>query len=121
MFENIDFAEGSASSALTVKTFESSVEASDNQYRKANRKGELKFTKLSSDNYQFWANGMKILLNVKGMWPLVTGIAMMSSLSRSNDCSKWLTNDAQAKTWIYTNLEDSQHNHIKGVFIANAM
>ena len=121
MSENIDFVEKSTSFVSMMKAFVSSTEGDDNQYRKANRKNELKLIKLNSDNYQSWANGMKILLNVKNMWPLITSIVEMPPSSKSNDCSKWLADDVQTKIWIYTNLKNTQHNHIKKSFTANSM
>lgn len=93
----------------------------DGQYRKANRKGEFKLTKLNSDNYQLWAYGMEILLSAKRMWPLVVGTARMPEPSRPIDRIEWLADDAQAQIWIYANLENGQHNHIEGLATSHAM
>ena len=93
----------------------------DHSYVKANRKGELKFTKLNFDNYQNWADGMKILLSVNMMWPLVNEITKQFGSLKSIDRMEWLADDVQAKAWIYTNLKNSQHNHIKEMTTANAM
>ena len=99
----------------------SSVASGDNQYIKANRKGEIKLTKLNSDNYEHWADGMKILFGAKMMWSLVNGIMKMPEAFRPRDQIEWLADDAQAKAWIYVNVEESQHIHIRGMATANAM
>ena len=99
----------------------SSVASGDNQYNKANRKGEIKLTKLNSDNYHSWADGMKILLNAQMMWSLVNGTTQMPSASRPRDQTEWMADDSQAKAWIYLNVEDNQHVHIRGMATANAM
>ena len=124
MSERIDSAGGPASSA-SIEGLSGSESAGafelDHSYVKANRKGELKLTKLNSDNYQSWADGMKILLSVKMMWSLINGISKQPGSLRPIDRMKWLADDVQTKAWIYTNLKDSQHNHIKKMTIANAM
>ena len=51
MSERIDFAEGPTSSVSLIEAFRSET-VIDDQYRKINRKNEIKFTKLNSDNYQ---------------------------------------------------------------------
>ena len=40
----------------------------DGKYEKAILKGEIKVTKLNSDNYQSWANGIELLLDAKMLW-----------------------------------------------------
>ena len=124
MSGRIDFVEKSTSSVSIEKLSESKNAETfelDHFYVKTNRKRKLKFIKLNSDNYQNWADGMKILLSVKMMWFLINGISKQSDSLRSIDRMKWLTDDVQTKTWIYTNLKNSQHNHIKKMIIANAM
>ena len=37
------------------------------------------------------------------------------------DRMEWLADDAQAKAWLYVNLEDSQPNHIKTLIILHAL
>ena len=51
MFEKIDFVEKSTIFVLTAKASESEI-VIDDQYRKINRKNEIKFIKLNSNNYQ---------------------------------------------------------------------
>lgn len=120
----IDSAEGPASPALMTKGFGTDdAEASelDNQYVKANRKGEITLTKLNSNNYQSWADDMEILLSAKRMWTLVVGTEKMPGLLRPRDRMEWLADDAQAKAWIYVNVEDRQHNHIERLATSHAM
>ena len=76
---------------------------------------------MNFDNYQNWTDGMKILLSVKMMWSLINGISKQFDFLKSINRMKWLIDDVQTKTWIYTNLKDNQHNHIKKMIIANAM
>lgn len=45
----------------------------DRLYVKPILKGEIKVTKLNSDNYQSWADGMELLLDAKMLWPVVSG------------------------------------------------
>lgn len=90
-------------------------EISDKSYTPAILKGEIKLTKLNSDNYQRWAEGMQLLLAAKRLWRLVSGlIKMPDPKTRPVDHEAWNLDDDQAKAWIYVNLEDSQHNHIRG-------
>ena len=51
MSEKIDFVEKSTTFVLIAKASESEI-VIDDQYRKINRKNEIKFIKLNSDNYQ---------------------------------------------------------------------
>lgn len=39
-------------------------------------------------------------------------------VTRPVDHRAWKFEDTQARMWIYTNLEDSQHNHLKGLAVA---
>ena len=64
---------------------------------------------------------MKILLSVKMMWFLINEIVKQLDFLKSIDRIKWLADDAQTKTWIYTNLKNSQHNYIKKMIISNVM
>lgn len=49
------------------------------------------------------------------MWPLVIGTEKEPGALRPIDRMEWKIDDAQAEAWIYVNLEDSQHNHNKGL------
>ena len=120
MSEKIDFVEKSTSFILITKASESEIVIND-QYRKINKKNEIKFIKLNSDNYQNWTNDMKILLSIKMMWFLIFKTAAMFDSLKFFDRMKWLIDDVQTKTWIYVNLKNSQHNHIKKLIIAHAM
>ena len=94
----------------------------DGQYVKAILKGEIKLTKLNSDNYQSWSDGMQLLLGAKMLWPIVSGdIPLPKRDARPVDAANWTFDDAQAKAWIYVNIEDPQHNHIKGLGSSAAM
>lgn len=65
---------------------------------------------------------MKILFNAKMIWALVNGTSKLpDASSRPRDRIEWLADDAQAKAWIYVNVEDNQHVHIRGMDTANAM
>ena len=87
----------------------------DNQYNKAILKGEIKLTKLNAENFQSWSEGMQLLLAAKKLWRLVKGTEKKPDpITRPNDHEAWVTDDDQAKAWIYVNLEDAQHNHIRG-------
>lgn len=93
----------------------------DGQYTKAILKGEIKVTKLNSDNYQSWADGMELLLDAKMLWRLVNGTAPIPDPeTRPIDNSAWKFDDAQAKAWTYVNIEDPQHNHLKGQTTSHA-
>lgn len=82
-------------------------------YAKVILKGEIKVTKLNSDNYQSWADGMELLLDAKTCWRLVNGTAPTPDPEiRPVGNSAWKFDDAQAKAWIYVSIEDAQHNHI---------
>ena len=120
MTEKIDFVEKSTTFVSTTKTFKSEIVIHD-QYRKINRKNEIKFIKLNSNNYQNWTNDMKILLSIKMMWFLIFETISMFDSLKFFDHVKWLIDDVQTKTWIYVNLKNSQHNHIKKLIIAHAM
>ena len=120
MSGRIDSVGGSASSVSLIGAFGPETVAND-QYRKINRKEKIKLIKLNSDNYQNWTNDMKILLSVKIMWFLVFGTTLMFDSLKFFDRMKWLIDNVQTKTWIYVNLKNSQHNHIKKLIIAHAM
>ena len=120
MSERIDSAKKSTSSVSLIETPEPEA-VIDDQYRKINRKNEIKLIKLNSDNYQNWTNDIKILLSVKMMWSLIFETTMMFDLLKFLDRMKWLIDDVQTKTWIYVNLKNNQHNHIKRLIIAHAM
>ena len=51
MSERIDFAERPASSVSLIEAFEPEA-VIDGQYRKVNKKNEIKLIKLNSNNYQ---------------------------------------------------------------------
>ena len=121
MSGNVDSAGGPATPASMTGAPGSSVASGDGQYVKAIRKRDFKLTKLNSDNYQSWADGMEIMFNAKMMWSLIDGTASMPEALRPRDHVKWLTDNAQAKAWIYMNLENNQHNHIKGLLTAKSM
>ena len=120
MSEKIDFVEKSTTFVSIAKASESEI-VIDDQYRKVNKKNEIKFIKLNSDNYQNWTNDMKILLSIKMMWFLIFETISMFDSLKFFDHVKWLIDDVQTKTWIYVNLKNSQHNHIKKLIIAHAM
>ena len=120
MTEKINFVEKSTTFVSTAKTFESEI-VIDDQYKKINKKNEIKFIKLNSNNYQNWTNDMKILLSIKMMWFLIFETISMFNSLKFFDHVKWLIDDVQAKTWIYVNLKNSQHNHIKKLIIAHVM
>ena len=92
MFEKIDFVEQSTTFVLTAKTSESET-VIDDQYKKINRKNEIKFIKLNSNNYQNWTNDMKILLSIKMMWFLIFETISMFDSLKFFDHVKWLTDD----------------------------
>lgn len=50
------------------------------------------------------------------MWLLDMGTVEMPGPSRPTDRMEWKTIGAQTKAWIYVNLENAQHNHIKQEF-----
>ena len=118
--ERIDFVEKSTIFVSIAKTSESET-VIDDQYKKINRKNKIKFIKLNSDNYQNWTNDIKILLSIKMMWFLIFETISMFDSLKFFDHVKWLIDDVQTKTWIYVNLKNSQHNHIKKLIIAHAM
>ena len=94
----------------------------DGQYIKAVLKGEIKITKLTPDNYQSWSDGMELLLDAKMLWPIVDGsIKAPDPITRPVDYRNWTFDDKQAKAWIYVNIEDSQHNHVKGLKTSNSV
>ena len=91
-------------------------------YTKAILKGEIKVTHLNSDNYQSWADGMELLLDAKMLWSIVNGSELLPDVNiRPVDYKAWRFDDAQAKAWIYTNMDDAQHNHVKGLASSHAM
>ena len=51
MFEKINFVKKSTTFVLIAKTFEFEI-VIDDQYKKINRKNEIKFIKLDLNNYQ---------------------------------------------------------------------
>ena len=85
MSENVDSAERPATLASMTGAPGSSVASDDDQYVKTIRKGDFKLTKLNSDNYQSWADGMKIMFNAKMMWPLIDGTASTPEALRPRD------------------------------------
>ena len=76
---------------------------------------------MNLNNYQNWTNDMKILLSIKMMWFLIFETISMFDSLKFFDHVKWLIDDVQTKTWIYVNLKNSQHNHIKKLIIAHVM
>ena len=65
---------------------------------------------------------MQLLLDAKTLGPVVSGLETFPDrVFRSNDYKAWKFDDAQAKAWMYENLEDSQQNHLKGCENSHAM
>lgn len=65
-----DSAGGPASSESTAASGAPKV---DGLYIKAILKGKIKVTKLNSDNYQSWADGIELLLDAKMLWRIING------------------------------------------------
>ena len=61
---------------------------------------------------------MELLFDAKMLWRIVNGVP--DPETRPTD-SSWTFDNAQAKTWIYVNIEDAEHNHIKGQTASRAM
>ena len=69
-----------------------------------------------------WADGMQLLLDAKMLWPVVSDLeGFPDRVSRPTDYKDWKFDDAQAKAWIYMNLENQQHNHLKKCDTFHAM
>ena len=65
---------------------------------------------------------MELLLGAKMLWQIVSGdITCPHLATRPIDYMNWKFDDAQAKAWIYVNLEDPQHNHVKGLATSHSM
>ena len=94
----------------------------DGQYIKAKLKGPIKLTKLNSENYLSWSDGMRLLLEAKGLWRVVSGsISLPDPNTRPIDNMNWKIDDYHARVWIYDNMRDSQHKYVEGLRTSNAM
>lgn len=82
---------------------------------------EMKKERMTSYFSTSRADGMEILTPAKMMWWSVMETAKMPGSLRPIDRMEWLADNAQAKAWLYVNLEDSQPNHIKDLAISHAL
>ena len=56
------------------------------------------------------------------LWSIGNGSEPLPEVNiRPVDYKAWRFDDAQAKAWIYTNMDDAQHKHVKGLASSHAM
>ena len=112
----------SKSAAASTAMSASAAMSLDNQYIKTSTKKKVKFIKLNFDNYQSWSDGMKFFFDAKTLWFLIDGIEKIFDFKiKSVDHKAWKFDDNQIRMWIYVNVENVQHNHIKRCNTAQKM
>lgn len=78
-------------------------------------KGSIKIKpKLGGENYRIWSKSIKLLLEAKLLWGVVSGVIPCSNAStRLNDHAAWKVDDVQARMWNFVNCESSQQSHLE--------
>lgn len=95
---NVDTPDSAGGPASPKSMAASGAPKIDGQYVRAILKGEIKVTKLNSDNYQSWADGTEIFLDATMLSRLGSGTETIPEPeTKPVDNKAWRFDDAQAK------------------------